>query len=176
MWIFFVFCDLISLAIQVVGGIESSGSDITYDQLTIGTNTMVAGIIFQFCATTTFVLFALALPLLKPAHITSVREMIGLPTIALMVGATLAVQVRNGYRIIELRQGWKGTLMRHEIYLALLDLVPVAIATVLFCALHPANLLAMTDMVRRGSGVEDPIEMLLPHSRSLRLWAEQGRK
>jgi hypothetical protein len=47
--------------------------------------------------------------------------------------------IRNGYRIVELSDGWKGHLMRTEGYLIGLDMVPMAVAVGVFIVFSPSH-------------------------------------
>lgn len=48
------------------------------------------------------------------------------------------VLIRNGYRIVELSDGWKGHLMRTEKYLIGLDMVPMAVGIGAFVVFSPS--------------------------------------
>lgn len=48
------------------------------------------------------------------------------------------VLIRNGYRIVELSDGWKGHLMHTERYLIGLDMVPMAVGVGAFVAFPPS--------------------------------------
>jgi hypothetical protein len=61
---------------------------------------------------------------------------------ALLISLTIAavlIFMRSVYRVAELAQGWKGELMTTEIFVILLEAVPVTIAGLLLSAFHPAT-------------------------------------
>lgn len=139
-WAGFIICDIVSLAIQTVGGVEvSSATD--YKQLRHGAGVMRAGIIFQFSNTVVFVVLILGTILrLRRKEITLV-SVTGWPVVIAMCVSTLMVLIRNGYRIVELSDGWKGHLMRTEAYLIALDMAPMAVGIGAFVLFPPSFLL-----------------------------------
>ncbi|ORX36221.1 RTA-like protein [Kockovaella imperatae] len=63
----------------------------------------------------------------------------------ILLGAALIssamIICRGVYRSIELKQGWEGYLITHEIYQSLLDGIPMLIAVGVFNVIHPSYLL-----------------------------------
>lgn len=53
--------------------------------------------------------------------------------------SAFCIIVRNFYRAIELSQGWRGYLISHEIYFALLDGAMMAMAVGVFNVFFPAR-------------------------------------
>ena len=128
--------DIISLAIQVVGGVKVCSAQ-NYADLGHGSNVMRAGIIFQFCVTAVFsVLIHWTIVRLRTRG-GSLVWTAGWPTTIAMVVSTGMVLVRNGYRIAELSEGWKGDLMRTEGYLIGFDLGPMAVGVGTLVVLSP---------------------------------------
>ncbi|RHZ47231.1 RTA1 domain-containing protein [Aspergillus thermomutatus] len=136
-WVGFIILDIISLAIQTVGGVLVSSAQ-NQDQLDHGSNVMRAGIIFQFSNTVLFV--ALLLGTIFRLRTKGIRQLsvIGWPVMLAMWVSTVMVFVRNAYRIAELSGGWQGHLMRTEGYLIALDMVPVAVAVGAFVVFSPS--------------------------------------
>jgi hypothetical protein len=64
------------------------------------------------------------------------------PVLVALCVSTTMVLIRNGYRIVELSDGWKGQLMRTERYLIGLDMVPMAIGVWVFVIFPPSFFLA----------------------------------
>ncbi|KAJ5999728.1 hypothetical protein N7481_000137 [Penicillium waksmanii] len=136
-WIAFIILDIISLAIQTVGGVLVSSAQ-NYDQLNHGSNIMRSGIIFQFSNTVLFVALMLGTAFRLRAKGIRLLSITGWPVLVAMWGSTLMVLVRNAYRIAELSGGWRGHLMRTEWYLVALDMVPMAIAVGAFIVFSPS--------------------------------------
>lgn len=146
-WIGFIICDAVSIAIQTVGGVKISESK-NYAQLRHGASVARSGIIFQFSNTVFFiVLLVVTMVVLRIKRI-ALTSVVKWPVICAMCVSTLMVLLRNGYRIVELSEGWTGRLMRTELYLIGLDMVPIALAIGIFLIFPPA-LLFQRKMERR---------------------------
>lgn len=136
-WIGFIICDIVSLAIQTVGGVEVSSAT-NYEQLSHGARVMRAGIIFQFSNTVIFVGLILGTILRLRRKGTTLVSIASWPVVIALGVSTLMVLIRNGYRIVELSDGWKGHLMRTETYLIGLDMVPMAVGIGAFVVFSPS--------------------------------------
>lgn len=136
-WIGFIILDIISLAIQTVGGVLVSSAE-DFDQLNHGSSVMRSGIIFQFSNTVVFVM--LIFGAIFRLHTQRIRllSITGWPVMVVMSVSTVMVLVRNAYRIAELSGGWKGHLMRTESYLIALDMAPMSLAVGIFVVFSPA--------------------------------------
>lgn len=150
-WVGFIICDIVSLAIQTVGGVQVSSAQ-DYKQLSNGAGVMRAGIIFQFSNTVVFVVLLLGTVLRLRRKRTTLVSVARWPVIITMCVSTLMVLVRNGYRIVELSDGWKGHLMRTEGYLIGLDMAPMAVAIVTFIVFSPSFFLREEEAVEVKSG------------------------
>ncbi|KAJ5770597.1 uncharacterized protein N7511_002648 [Penicillium nucicola] len=142
LWIFCT-CDIISLVVQAAGGgIASSESDKIGGDTAPGTNTMVAGIVFQLVSITIFVGFAGDF-LRRITRLGYLRSASG--SFIMLMGAmalsVVCIYIRSIYRTVELAQGWDGYLITHESYFTGLDGVMMIIAVVVFNAFHPGWLL-----------------------------------
>jgi hypothetical protein len=137
-WIGFIICDIVSLAIQTVGGVLVSSAK-NYEQLSHGAGVMRSGIIFQFSNTVVFVVLVLGTMLRLRKKGTTLVSVASWPVIIAMCVSTLMLLIRNGYRIVELSDGWKGHLMRTEGYLIGLDMVPMAVAIGVFIVFSPSH-------------------------------------
>lgn len=143
LWIFCT-CDIISLVIQAAGGgLASSESDTVNGNTAPGTNTMVAGIVFQLVSLTIFVFCAvdffrrsMRLGYLQSLLHGSLAYLVGA-----MVLSVVCIYIRSIYRTIELAQGWSGYLITHESYFVGLDGVMMVIAVGVFNIFHPGWLL-----------------------------------
>jgi RTA1 like protein len=136
-WAGFVVCDIVSLAIQTVGGVEVSNAQNLQD-ISHGGSVMRAGIIFQFSNTIVFAVLVLATILRLNRNSLTLLDVAGWPAMLCMCVSTLMVLLRNGYRIVELSDGWEGHVMRTEGYLIGLDMVPMAVAIGSFLIFSPS--------------------------------------
>ncbi|KAK0185462.1 RTA1-like protein [Armillaria mellea] len=177
--IIFVSCDILSLVIQGGGGgIASSASDRNDLQgAKLGSNVMLAGIVFQLVVITFYAILACEF-LVRYTHDRPVARLFArkkrsdslvtlsspntprgiLDTkIKIMIFAlafnTLCLFIRAIYRTIELADGWSGRIILTEIYFNVLDgaMVVLAIYTLNFA--HPGVLIGRT-MGRNRSAVD----------------------
>ena len=136
-WIGFIICDIVSLAIQTVGGVKVSSAK-TYGQLRHGAGIMRSGIIFQFSNTVVFVVLVLSTMLRSRRKSTTLVSLANWQVLVAIGVSTVMLLIRNAYRIVELSDGWKSHLMRTEDYLIGLDMVPMAVAIGVFIILPPS--------------------------------------
>lgn len=121
-WIF-ISCDMVSLTLQAVGGGLAGSAGENASQRDVGTNLMIAGIVFQVVTLLAFT----CLVLLYIVHTRSswhetvpsqARDLVHSRRFQLFCSmlavATLAVFTRCIYRIPELTGGWGSPLMRDE--------------------------------------------------------------
>ncbi|KAJ5176367.1 uncharacterized protein N7482_002244 [Penicillium canariense] len=135
-WVGFIICDIISLAIQTVGGVLVSSAE-DYEQLSHGGDVMRSGIIFQFSNTVIFVVLLVGV-ILRQQKRRTLASQARWPVMTALCVSTLMVLIRNGYRIVELSDGWKGHLMHTERYLIGLDMVPMAVGIGAFVIFSPS--------------------------------------
>ena len=81
---------------------------------------------------------------MQPCSLRGARDTIRQNRLSVYVGvltvATIMVYVRTVFRLAETGQGLFGSLPSNEIYFAILELVPVALAVLLFGVWHPGEL------------------------------------
>lgn len=139
----FITIDIISLAIQAAGGGKAAAGFSKGTDTKVGTNIMVAGIIFQMVSLIVFeVLFCIvtfrALPQIRASR-----------QLSLLSGATTisvaCILVRSVYRTIELLQGWRGYLITRERYFIALDGAMILVSLLVYNFLNPAELLRKAD-------------------------------
>ncbi|KAJ5103076.1 RTA1-domain-containing protein [Penicillium argentinense] len=142
LWIFCT-CDVISLVIQAAGGGMASSASGGEGDTAPGTNTMVAGIVFQLISTSVFVYCAFdflrratRMGLLKMTEMGPITYMIGA-----MVVSVVVIYIRSIYRVVELAEGWDGYLITHEVYFVVLDGAMMVIAVAVFNFAHPGWLM-----------------------------------
>lgn len=108
-----------------------------------GTNTMVAGIVFQLVSISVFVYFAFDfLRRATRAGLLSIGKMNSVNYIIFaMIISIVFIYIRSIYRVIELAQGWTGYVMTHEVFFIILDGVMMVVAVGIFNIFHPGWLL-----------------------------------
>ncbi|KAJ5888692.1 RTA1-domain-containing protein [Penicillium taxi] len=143
LWIFCT-CDIISLVVQAAGGgLASSESGVEGGNTKPGTDTMVAGIIFQLVSITIFIGFAADF-IRRVSRMGQLKKLTSgtiLPLTGAIVLSVAVIYVRSIYRAIELVQGWSGFLITHEVYLVAMDGAMMVIAVGVFNIFHPGWLL-----------------------------------
>lgn len=120
-----------------------------------GTNTMVAGIVFQLASMSVFV--ALAIDFLvrstRRGMLKSGKQS-SIPILSAMTLSLLCIYLRSIYRTIELVQGWTGYLITHEQYFIGLDGAMMVIAVGIFNFIHPARFLPRSSTEDTGEWLE----------------------
>ncbi|KAF5646365.1 RSB1 [Fusarium sp. NRRL 52700] len=157
LWIFCT-CDVISLVVQAIGGGLASAAVNKVDGNTEpGTNTMVAGIVFQLASMSVFV--ALAIDFLvrstRRGMLKSGKQS-SIPILSAMTFSLLCIYIRSIYRTVELVQGWHGYLITHEQYFIGLDGAMMVIAVGVFNFIHPATFLPRSSAKDSGEWLEIP--------------------
>ena len=134
----FVSFDIISIVIQAIGGASASkaGSADPPGNTTPGTHIMMAGIIIQLVSMSAFGLLWLIF-LWRARAVPISRVLLVVTTFS-----AFCIIVRNFYRAIELSQGWKGYLITHEVYFAVLDGALMALSVGIFNIFFPARYLS----------------------------------
>lgn len=133
----FVSFDNVSIVIQAVGGASASkaGGEDPPGNPVLGTHIMMTGIIIQLVSMSAFGL--LWLTFFWRARAVPVSRVLSMVT----TFSAFCIIVRNFYRAIELSQGWKGYLIMHEVYLAVLDGALMAMSVGIFNMFFPARYL-----------------------------------
>ncbi|KAI1044169.1 hypothetical protein LB505_007467 [Fusarium chuoi] len=155
LWVFCT-CDTISLVVQAIGGgMASVEVNKVNGNTDPGTNTMVAGIVFQLASMSVFVAFAIDFlvrstrrGMLKSGKRSSI------PIPSAMTLSLLCIYLRSIYRTIELVQGWTGYLITHEQYFIGLDGAMMVIAVGIFNFIHPPSFLPRTSTEDTGEWLE----------------------
>ena len=148
-WLF-IGGDCVSLSLQAAGGGLSAGTNGNYDQLSIGSNIAIAGVIMQVVTLAIFALLAglfflrryLALrngaskneePPAKPQMQTMRFKLF----VGAVVLAFLTIFTRCVYRFAEMMGGWGNPLMQDQAEFIALDSVMCSIAAVALTVFHP---------------------------------------
>ncbi|KAF2995796.1 hypothetical protein E8E13_000103 [Curvularia kusanoi] len=143
-WIF-IGCDLLSLVLQGVGGGMAASADFGSDMQDVGTDLMLAGVIWQVVCLTMFgyllgeYLFRtyrhrkeLSSQAMDLFHDTKFRLFI-----MAIILAYLTILVRCAYRIPELSDGWRSELMREEVEFIVLEGAMIVTAVAALTIFHP---------------------------------------
>ncbi|OXV05515.1 hypothetical protein Egran_06717 [Elaphomyces granulatus] len=159
LWIFCT-CDVLSLVIQAVGGGMASIASNNGSDTKPGTDTMVAGILFQLGSITIFVFFAVDfIRRTMKQHVLHTMSRTVVPLLVSMVLSITCIYIRSIYRTIELLQGWKGFLITHEGYFIALDGAMMVLAVSVFNFIHPGCFLPQNETV--GSS-RDSVDKEIP--------------
>ncbi|KAJ4986602.1 rta1 domain-containing protein [Stagonosporopsis vannaccii] len=141
----FVACDIVSLTLQTVGGALAAGADPGSSILNVGTDIMLAGIIWQ-------VVVLIAFGYLVAEYCMRTyrrRDQLSMDALLLWnngrfklfcgstVVAYVAILIRCIYRIPELNDGWGGKVMRDETDFIVLESVMITIAVAAQTLFHP---------------------------------------
>lgn len=168
--IIFLGADVISLILQAVGGgIASSADAAKGDNMQLGPNIMLAGIVFQLISMVFFVTigtdFIYRVMADKPYSFRSISRTNSQDTLnpngekgeqvkpkknltrwwIFLIGgvglSSLAIIIRGIYRTAELSQGWGGSIMLTQNFQNFLDGLPMVIAVAVFNFINPTYLL-----------------------------------
>ncbi|KAK0511322.1 hypothetical protein JMJ35_005895 [Cladonia borealis] len=131
----FITFDVVSIIIQAIGGgmASAAGGKDPPGNTKPGTRIMMTGIIIQLVSMCVFGLLWLTF-LWRARRLRYAKSLVWATTYS-----AFCIIVRNFYRAIELSQGWKGYLIIHEIYFAVLDGALMAMAVVVFNVFFPAR-------------------------------------
>ncbi|KAI1372396.1 RTA1-domain-containing protein [Hypoxylon crocopeplum] len=134
--IVFMTCDVVSLVVQAAGGAMASMASSNNKDTKLGTNIMVAGVIFQLVAMTAFAL--LALDFYRRSSKLGMPKEYNKILVASFI-SLVAIYARSIFRAIELIEGWSGYLMMHEAYFIALDGALMVLAVCIFLPFDPAR-------------------------------------
>ncbi|KAI6084893.1 RTA1-domain-containing protein [Hypoxylon rubiginosum] len=140
--IIFLTCDVISLVIQAAGGAMASSAASSQTDTQLGTNIMVAGVIFQLVAMTAFAL--LSIDFVRRSAKFGMPAEYNKILIALFISLA-AIYARSVFRAVELIEGWTGYLMEHEAYFIALDGSLMVVAVLIFLVFDPSQTLPRVD-------------------------------
>lgn len=140
-WIF-IGCDIFSLVLQGAGGGLAASSHPGSSGQKIGTDLMIAGIVWQVITLLGFGALVLDYVVRTRGRLTAGgASLLSTRRFKLFVAglfiAYITIFTRCVYRIAELGPGWRNKIMQNENEFIVLDSVMVAVATVLLTAFHP---------------------------------------
>ncbi|KAL1677953.1 RTA1 like protein-domain-containing protein [Schizophyllum commune] len=159
-WYTIIFCssDVISLVVQGAGGGMAASAD-DHEGADNGGRIMLGGISFQLAVIVFFTLFAFEFlwryfndrphakrvtPAESASTLTPPRGALTTPlklTIVCLAITTVLLVIRAVYRLIELSDGWNGTIITTEIWFNIFDAAMVVIVMFTLNVLHPGWLL-----------------------------------
>ncbi|KAI0026999.1 RTA1-like protein, partial [Vararia minispora EC-137] len=169
--IIFLTCDVIALVVQGLGGgIAASAPDGNLSQASLGSNIMLAGIIFQLVVIITYSGFAFEFfsryvkdrPLRLGPGVPQKRTETSARTKLLLLGMvlmTVFLFIRSIYRTVELAGGWKGSIITTEWYFDAFDGLMVAFAMLTLNILHPGILLVPEEATLIARSSSETINM-----------------
>ncbi|KAI4188253.1 MAG: hypothetical protein L6R41_002251 [Letrouitia leprolyta] len=140
----FIGCDLLSLILQGAGG-GTAASASTQSTQDVGSNLMIAGIVWQVVTLAVFALLGgifFFRVLRNRSSLTPSANLVLQDTkfqlfLGGLVLAYLGIEVRCIYRIAELAGGWKNDIMQNETEFIVLEGVMIVIAALALTAFHP---------------------------------------
>jgi hypothetical protein len=143
-WVF-IGCDLLSLILQGAGGGIAATADFGSDMQDIGTDLMIAGVVWQVVCLSFFgyLLGEYALRTyrhrneLMPDAIRLLKDIKFRLFIGGIVTAYVTILARCAYRIPELTGGWRSELMRDEPEFIVLEGVMIVVAVTALTVFHP---------------------------------------
>ncbi|KAI0711086.1 RTA1 like protein-domain-containing protein [Fomitopsis betulina] len=157
--IVFVFCDIVALVIQAVGGATAATAVNQSDSPASGGHVMLGGIVFQMASITIYMALAAEFVLRflwkRPVR-TAANSAIGQSafdtnTKRMLVGLTLSslcIYIRSVYRTIELSNGWTGYIIHTQRYFNWLDGGMICLAMFAMNIFHPGLLLGSAEAWR----------------------------
>ncbi|EPS44782.1 hypothetical protein H072_1234 [Dactylellina haptotyla CBS 200.50] len=162
----FIFCDVLSLVMQSVGGaIAATSEDRAGTQ--VGTNITIAGLAWQVFTMTLFMAlcgeFAWRCYQRRDSFDESqrsFRESKRFKYFLIALGAaTLFIYVRCIYRVAEMADGWGGRLMANETYFLVLEGLMVILACLVLNVFHPGICFQASYATRLAATKEYNVEM-----------------
>ncbi|KAI5888722.1 RTA1-domain-containing protein [Schizophyllum commune H4-8] len=163
--IVFASTDVISLLVQGGGGGVAVGAD-TLEGAERGGNIVLGGICLQLAVIVFFSIIASEFfwryfkdrPRPKLAFIHPEPRGVLTRNLILAVGclgsSTLLLLIRAVYRVIELADGWNGTIIKTEAWFLIFDAAMVVIAMFIVNVLHPGWLLDESDLISQREAHE----------------------
>lgn len=131
--------DIVCLALQATGGGLAGAAYQAGKSTQPGTTTMVVGIIAQLVLTCIFSCILAIVVWRGAPQIRTNKPMFRVVGVTILAAAMMIM--RGVYRSIELAEGWRGKLITVEVYVVVLDAVPMIIAMGAYVFTPPAKLL-----------------------------------
>ena len=141
----FIGCDLLSLILQGAGGGIAATADFGSDMQDIGTDLMIAGVVWQVVCLSFFgyllAEYAVRTYLHRNELGSQAQQLLHTTMFRLFMGsittAYITILARCAYRIPELTDGWRSELMREESEFIILEGIMIAVAVAAMTVSHP---------------------------------------
>ncbi|KAI6121245.1 RTA1 like protein-domain-containing protein [Pisolithus sp. B1] len=131
----FIISNLVSSLIQTVGGGLQTSKSVSTDKL--GVTMVLVGLAIQTVPFALFILLCLRVYKPRPWG----------PIVLALLFSSALIMLRCIYRIVEYAQGSGGYLMTHELWLYLLDALPLFIGVIVYIPFWPSKYLVVkTDL------------------------------
>ncbi|KAF2962641.1 hypothetical protein GQX73_g10933 [Xylaria multiplex] len=164
-WVF-IPSDFLALVVQGAGGAISVTESVTATGVTPGAAIVIAGLTFQVTSLTIF--FILFGAVLWPSSIwypkssgLSIYHAKRLRTFVICIIISILLIIgRSAFRVAELSQGVRGSLVHDELLFIIFDSFPIAIATAIMVTVHPVFML-QTEQHKKSNSQE--MELLSGH-------------
>ncbi|KAI8931521.1 hypothetical protein NX059_011180 [Plenodomus lindquistii] len=165
----FISADLISLTLQGAGGGMAASADNDSKDQDVGTDLMIAGVIFQVVILAVFAYFCLDYAVrtyrrrnqVSPKASALLRNNPFRAFVGAVAIAFISILIRCIYRIPELTGGWRSELMRNETDFIVLEGVMIALTVFMLTVFHPGFCFpALANTITRKQKVtrEKPID------------------
>ncbi|KAI0110935.1 RTA1-domain-containing protein [Nemania sp. FL0031] len=143
----FIPCDIVALVVQGAGGAVSVTESVRTTGVSPGAAIVIAGLTFQLVSLSVFfIMFGAVLWPTNLWHPKSsdlpIRQARRLRTFAIcIITAILLIIGRSAFRVAELSEGIRGSLIHDELLFIIFDGFPVVIATLIIVTAHPIFML-----------------------------------
>jgi hypothetical protein len=162
----FIGCDIFSLILQGAGGGIAATADFGSDAQDVGTDLMIAGVVWQVVCLSFFgyLLGEYAIRTyrhrneLTPESIRTLHNIKFRFFIGSIITAYITILARCAYRIPELTGGWRSELMRNEPEFIVLEGVMILVAVMAMTLCHPGYcfpVLAGKDMHKSAQSTDE---------------------
>ncbi|KAH6980215.1 RTA1 like protein-domain-containing protein [Fusarium venenatum] len=148
----FLLGDVLSILLQGIGGGKLVNAD-TQDDRTTGENIIIAGLTVQI------LFFGLFISVTGLFHFQFVRHSKARPIrwqrlLVVIYVVSVLILIRSLFRMVEYIEGHDGELQSKEVYILILDAVPMAIVSVGLNIFHPSEYMNSRSKVSKDSDSE----------------------
>ncbi|KAN0065284.1 hypothetical protein ACQY0O_001119 [Thecaphora frezii] len=143
---FFIWSDITTFIVQAgAGGMQAAAND-NYTMAQVGDKLFLAGVTLQgisylfFTMLITVAMYRMRRLGARRGRLLPINHPI-MVMIALFYFSSLCILIRSAYRIVEFAEGYNGYLISHEMYLMLLDSLPLILAIGTWAMCWPTRVL-----------------------------------
>ncbi|KAG4440929.1 hypothetical protein IFR05_003558 [Cadophora sp. M221] len=160
-WIF-ITCDTLSLLLQAIGGGMAGSADDDEDLRDLGTNLMIAGIVWQVATLIAFATLVIdyvfrtrfAWEAVDPEAKALLAQKKFKGFVWAVVIAFVTVFFRCVYRIAEMVGGWANPIMRDEISFIIMEGVMIVVAVIVLTVFHPGYCFPQKRTITKAASLE----------------------